>query len=485
MILGLSIVLSLQAAAGDQDLVVLKDGTTRSGRIVSESSAEIVLETFIKSSKGQVVGSAKITLAKPDVERVERASAESRRQAEERSKAFGERGVRRAEALAKINLSSAKFDGLQGWQVNGAHYVLLSSCDQAFIKDVAVCLDEVFAAYRRFFDIRRNADRKVKIYVFADRIEYDIHNLARVEGKVSSIAYYSVPDNTIAAYNLVERDKERQIRQETLDAQKDIERFRNEAQSLERRIVTFVKDYRQKIQDEAVELRRQIRSDGQGGKDQRVAEIDRLEKQALDELKDGKALAQKELQDARRKANDAIEKCGQVIDRNEKVIAGQNSAMFETLYHEGFHAFATTYLWEGSGQREFPRWLHEGMACYFERSVVESGMLFHGAPHPAFLNLMKERYILKTTFPIQKLIGSGPEAFTLMHAKEADRRTTYYAQSWALAHYLAARTTPKQVETYVNDVLAGKDGVEAFERLTGKKCEQVEAELRTHLEALK
>ena len=480
-----AILICLQAAPGAQDVVILKDGTSRSGRIVSETTSEIVLETFIKSAKGQVVGSAKIAIQKSDVDRVERASAESRRQSDERSKAFSERGVRRADALAKINPSPAKFDGLQGNQVTSTHYVLLSNCDPAFIKDVALCLDEVFAAYRRFFDIRRNADRKVKIYVFSDRIEYDIHNLARVEGKISSIAYYSVSDNTIAAYNLVEREKERQIRQETLDAEKDIERFRNAAQTVERQIVALVKDVRQKIQDEAVELRRQIRSDGQGGKDQRIADIDRQEKQALDELKDGKAAAQKELQDARRKANDAIEKCSQIIDRNEKVISGQNSSMLETLFHEGFHAFATNYLWEGSGQREFPRWLHEGMACYFERSVVESGMLIHGAPHPPFLKLMKERYMLRTTFPVEKMVRSGAEMFTLNHAAEAERRTAYYAQSWALAHYLAGRVSPKQVETYVNDVLAGKDAVEAFERMAGKKCEQVDAELKVHIEALK
>ena len=84
-----------------------------------------------------------------------------------------------------------------------------------------------------------------------------------------------------------------------------------------------------------------------------------------------------------------------------------------------------------------------------------------------------------------KVIRSGPEVFTLAHPTDAERRTAYYAQSWALAHYLVKKTSPKQIETYVNEVLAGKDGVEAFERMAGKKCADVEAELRAHLEALK
>jgi len=166
------------------------------------------------------------------------------------------------------------------------------------------------------------------------------------------------------------------------------------------------------------------------------------------------------------------------------VIAGQNSLMFETLFHEGFHAFASNYLWEGSGQKEFPRWLHEGMACYFERSVVESGMLIHGASYPEFLKLLKERYVLRTVFPVEKILRGGAEMFGLTHASQAERRTAYYAHSWGLAHYLASRVTSKEIETYVNDVLSGKDGVAAFERMTGKTCAQVDVELRAHLEAM-
>jgi len=50
---------ALQPAA--QDVVRLKDGTTRSGRIVSETAGEITLETLIQGAKSQVAGSAKVT----------------------------------------------------------------------------------------------------------------------------------------------------------------------------------------------------------------------------------------------------------------------------------------------------------------------------------------------------------------------------------------------------------------------------------------
>ena len=115
---------------------------------------------------------------------------------------------------------------------------------------------------------------------------------------------------------------------------------------------------------------------------------------------------------------------------------------------------------------------------------MESGLLIHGASHPEFLKLLKERYVLKTVFPTEKILRGGPEMFTLTHVSQAERRTLYYAQSWALAHYLASRASSKQIEAYVNEVLSGKDGVEAFERLAGKSCRQVDDELRAHVESL-
>jgi len=180
-----------------------------------------------------------------------------------------------------------------------------------------------------------------------------------------------------------------------------------------------------------------------------------------------------------------MEKCRQAIEHNETVLALQNRAVFETLYHEAFHAFAAMYLWEGSGQKEFPRWLHEGMASYFESAATEGAILVHGSPHAGFLALLQEKTALRTVLPVQKILRGGPEEFTLAHPTDAARRTQYYAQSWAMAHYLAAHVSKEQLENYVVEVVSGKDPVAAFERLTGKSCDGFEAALKEHLDALK
>ncbi|HVR86302.1 MAG TPA: DUF1570 domain-containing protein [Planctomycetota bacterium] len=481
----LSILLLLQNVPGDQDVVRLRDGTTRSGRILSESRDDVVLETLIKGAKGQVVGTVKVTIARDQIQDIDRTTPEARRLAEARSKNFGERGTRRFEALNRIVPTAVRFQGLQGFRVTGTHYVLESSCDAAFVKDVALSLEEVFAAYERYFGVRRNGEQKVKVLMFADRLEYEFYNLHAADGKVSAVAYYRPSDNTIAAYNMIQKEKEQLIRTEIRNAQEDLDKFRTRVSAAEKQIAAMMPALRQQITDDFNERRRLILTDDKGAKDRRLADLDNQEKQAVDDLKNGKDSVVKELQDAKRAANAELEKARQLIEHNEDVLLAQNRAVFETIFHEAFHAFAATYLWKGSGEKEFPRWLHEGMACYFETATIEGVLLVHGAPHPGFLRLMREKQMMRTTLPVEKIIRGGPEEFMLVHPTEAGRRTDYYAGSWALAHYLALRVTREQLEAYVNDVLAGKDPVAAFERLTGKSCAQLELDLKAHLDALK
>ena len=466
-------------------MIRLKDGTTRSGRILSESKDEIVLETLIKGAKGQVVGSAKVTVARVQVASIDRTTPEARRLAEERSKNFGERGLRRAEALNRIVPVPARFQGLQGYRVTGARYVLESSADAGFVKDVALSLDEVFAAYERYFGIRRNGEQKVKVYVFADRLEYEFYNLHAIEGKMSAVAYYRPADNVIAAYNLIEKEKEKRVREEIQAYQEDLDRFRAKVTAVERQIAGMMPALRQQITDEFAERRRLIQTDDKAGKEKRLADLDSQEKQAAADLKEGRSSAVSQLAEAKRAAAGEMDKARRLIEHNEDVLALQNKVLFETLFHEAFHAFASMYLWKGSGEREFPRWLHEGMACYFETAVVEGAVLVHGAPQPGFLRLIREKQIMRTTLPVEKVVRAGPEEFTLVHASDASRRTDYYVHSWALAHFLALRVTREQIETYVEEVLSGKDPVAAFERLAGRSCAQLELDLKAHLDGLK
>jgi hypothetical protein len=207
----------------DVDVLTLKDGTTRAGRIVSESASQIVLEALIKGAKGQIVGSAKVSIEKDFIRSVQRASEEARRKAADRSTAFGSRAQRRTEALAKMKVEPLAVDGLRGFRVEGAHSVLESTCEVAFTKDVALCLEEVFGAYRKFFDVRRNAEAKVIVHLFDDKDQYAAFQVRRHGAAVMNPAYYHSEQNYIAAYNMVQKAEERRVRSEIVALERQID----------------------------------------------------------------------------------------------------------------------------------------------------------------------------------------------------------------------------------------------------------------------
>src|SRR5262249_11218184 len=55
--------------------------------------------------------------------------------------------------------------------------------------------------------------------------------------------------------------------------------------------------------------------------------------------------------------------------------------LFQTLYHEAFHAYVGNFVYPPAGRGnpdgpgELPRWLNEGMAQVFETAVFEAGEL--------------------------------------------------------------------------------------------------------------
>lgn len=474
----------LAALQEEADVVTLKDGTVRKGRIASENSLEIVLETFIRGPKGETIGSGKVTLARSDIASIERASEEARRRSAERSKAFSERGVRRAEALARIKPVPVAVEGVPGFRTAGERFELDSTCDGGFAKDVTYYLSQIFEAYGSHFGVRRNASRKIKVYLFADRSEYDRFQ-ARRGGRVLNPAFYDPVQNFIAAYNLVQKEEERKVRGQIRQAERVMEDFKNQVAAEARRVDGLARDARQQVAALAAQKRKEIRADGLAGKDARLGQVDRWERDQLAEVKKREAELQKELEEYRRRADKSIEENRKVLEHNERALVSQNRTLFEVLFHEAFHAFAANFLWEGSEKEEFPRWLHEGMASYFEMSAVEMGELVHGAVHPAFVKLLREKAARAGLVPLGEILRGGPDVFNVTHLANADRSSVYYAQSWLLAHYLSGKVTRQEVESYVAEVLAGGDRARAFEKLAGKPVAAVEADLRAYLSILK
>ncbi len=474
-------------ALQDQDVVRLKDGTTRMGRIASETDQEVVIETLIKGSKGEIIGSGRVTLLRSEIESIERAPEEARRKASERSKTFGERTLRRAEALSRIRTETSTLDGAASLRVEGTSFALESTCDQSFVKDMAYYLDEIFGAYRSHLGVRRNASHRIKVYLLADREEYARFQNRKYGGAVLNPAHYNTKDNFIAAFNMIQKDEERRVRAEIRRVQGLIETLKANVASESARINRLAKEIRQKIVDAAAEARRVLNMQRPPDLAERLRKVDQWEKEKREGLKTEEAALQKELGDIRKAATRDIEANQKTLEHNERVLVNQNRQMMEMLFHEGFHAYAANFLWEGGESVKCPRWLHEGMASYFEMSAVEGGDLVYGAPHPGFVRVLKEQLPRAGLPRLEDVLKGGAEHFVVVKddKEQAERSTVNYAYCWLLAHSLAGKVSPEQVQAYIGEAIRGDDPVRAFEKLAGKKVREVESELRSKILAFK
>ncbi|WP_332678760.1 DUF1570 domain-containing protein [Brevundimonas sp.] len=142
----------------------------------------------------------------------------------------------------------------------------------------------------------------------------------------------------------------------------------------------------------------------------------------------------------------------------------------DILLHEYSHHFMAK---NSNGQ--YPGWLSEGFAEYFATATVSAGgSASFGLPNPGRqYSLERNRWL-----PME----------TLLRAKgsfDIEGQTAigmYYAQSWALTHWLLADTErARAVAAYVAAVNGGQDPVEAWQATFGMTPDELSNRLRSYL----
>jgi TPR repeat protein len=96
---------------------------------------------------------------------------------------------------------------------------------------------------------------------------------------------------------------------------------------------------------------------------------------------------------------------------------------FAVLYHEYTHRLLALNF------PSLPLWLNEGLAEFYGSSVIEGDDLTQGKPRPETIMLLRS----STLLPLETLFTVDQ---TSPHYNEQTRATIFYAQSWALVHYL-------------------------------------------------
>lgn len=140
------------------------------------------------------------------------------------------------------------------------------------------------------------------------------------------------------------------------------------------------------------------------------------------------------------------------------------------VFHEYVHALAAENRWW------LPVWLSEGLAEFYQTFTIAGDRAVIGLPVRSHLNRLRGR----TLVPFDQLLVVDLDSPLY---NERDRKSDFYAQSWALTHYLLLGEPERraQLRDYLELLRAGAPEVEAFRAAFDCDHPTLEAELRRYL----
>lgn len=100
-----------------------------------------------------------------------------------------------------------------------------------------------------------------------------------------------------------------------------------------------------------------------------------------------------------------------------------SESRYSTLYHEAFHVFSRHHF------GPLPLWLDEGLAKFWETTAFESDRVRIGVVSRRNLKILAD----EAWIPLPVLLAADPES---PHYRDTEGSALFYAQSWALVHYL-------------------------------------------------
>lgn len=157
------------------------------------------------------------------------------------------------------------------------------------------------------------------------------------------------------------------------------------------------------------------------------------------------------------------------IDTFAVLVRGESD---DILLHEYSH-----HVMARAGDVPYPGWFREGFAEYFATATVtEGGEASFGLPNPGRLRALQQSRWLPMDVLLRADSSFGIDSET--------GRGMYYAQSWALTHWLLADASRiRNLSVYVTAVNRGQDPVEAWQAIFAMTPDQLTAQLRAHVRA--
>src|SRR5215831_6803544 len=154
--------------------------------------------------------------------------------------------------------------------------------------------------------------------------------------------------------------------------------------------------------------------------------------------------------------------------------ADSGPGAFNIIYHEYVHIMLNNMI------RNVPDWFNEGLAEYYSTFLIEDDRKVHvGELIPDHLQTLRhgKLYPLRTLFAVNH---ESPEF------DEGKKRGMFYAESWALVHYLMLGNNGQRVDQlgkYLELIAANTSIDEAFKLAFKTDLESLEKELKRYVES--
>lgn len=154
---------------------------------------------------------------------------------------------------------------------------------------------------------------------------------------------------------------------------------------------------------------------------------------------------------------------------------GEKAETYQTIFHEYVHFLVNNDL----GRSNIPAWFNEGIAKYYEQFTIENDqkVTLGGLDNNNLLLLQQNNLIpLDTFFNIDNYS---------LHQQGNDGVGLFYAQAWALMHYLIQSNNGArnpQLSKFLNLLLSGKQPKEAFGEAFQTDYKTMERELKKYVE---
>lgn len=153
---------------------------------------------------------------------------------------------------------------------------------------------------------------------------------------------------------------------------------------------------------------------------------------------------------------------------------GSSDDSFQTIYHEYVHLLVENTLGRGA----VPPWFNEGLAEYYSTfEVADDRKVYLGNLIHDHLYLLRQSELvpLKTLFEMD---------YYSLHRNKRDAKGIFYAQSWALVHYLILGNEGKrlpQVNRFLSLLSTGRLTEEAFKEAFETDFVAMERELKKYV----